>query len=496
MSSSETPYDIEHIAGDGEYAVEVVSGTRHQDRLEWLAQGRGEEPKEYACTAVLTHEPDNPFDANAVSVSILGVRVGFLSRDAAAGFVVAMDTWGFEQASCDAIIEGGWYRNAEDKGDFCVMLDANPDFVPSEFPPADDSLLEAAALPAPTAPAKSGYDIRSMGLGAIATMAMLAAVGAVLWMMPAQRVSHGPAVASRVQAPGPALLASAEPRLNAGGTAALRVNDEQKADTATAMPAEAKEQRNPEPAVVTSTRSVSVASTSAAAQSGARPAPSVAQRATTARSLAPQEPATVAPPIVKAVAGDVPTYEAAATDAAGTPVAESPAGVNSIGQSAIEALPAPAVPEVQTGADPKRPAMVAATSAADEIDPPVATASSPPAPPSPLPRPDPPETAEHDAPPAPTATQTAKPERKARSRYQRERFRGRSRNARSYTRSRSAARSGRSERRPPREEVASTSAAERPPNGIKLPNTPAARMLQGWTNELTSASSQLKRSDQ
>jgi hypothetical protein len=185
MSSSETPYDIEHIAGDGEYAVEVVSGSRHQDRLEWLAQGRGEEPKEYACTAVLTHEPDNPFDANAVSVSILGVRVGFLSRDAAAGVVVAMDTGGFEQASCDAIIEGGWYRNAEDKGDFCVMLDANPDFVPSEFPPADDSLLEAAALPAPTS--RPGVQtLRQAAADAEAALGPLPPLDALIARIPAE----------------------------------------------------------------------------------------------------------------------------------------------------------------------------------------------------------------------------------------------------------------------------------------------------------------------
>jgi len=492
MSSSETPYDIEHIAGDGEYAIEVVSGSRHQDRLEWLAQGRGEEPKEYACTAVLTHEPDNPFDANAVSVSILGVRVGFLSRDDAASFVSAMDTWDFEQASCDAIIEGGWYRHAEDKGDFCVMLDANPDFVPAELPLADDSVLEAAALPAAMAHPRSGFDIRSMGLGAIATIAMLAVVGAVLWMMP--QANHSPLVASRVQSSAPALLASADTRRKEGPTATLRpVNVEKQRDTATATPADAREQRNPEPAVVPSTRSVSVSTASAAAQS----VPSAPPPATTARTLAPQEPAAVAPPIVSTVAGDVPTHEAATTDAVGTQVAETPAGVDSIGQRSIEALPAPAAPEVQTAADRKRPAMVAATPVADEIDPPVTTASSPPAPPSPLPRPDVPETAEHDAPPLPKATQTAKPERKARSRYQRARFRGRSRNARSYTRSRSAVRSSRGERRAPREEVAAPSAPERPPSaGIKLPNTPAARMLQGWTNELTSASSQMKRSGQ
>jgi hypothetical protein len=485
---------MEHIAGDGEYAIEVVSGSRHQDRLEWLAQGRGEEPKEYACTAVLTHEPDNPFDPNAVSVSILGVRVGFLSRDAAASFVGAMDTWDFEQASCDAIIEGGWYRNAEDKGDFCVMLDANPDFVPAEFPPADDSLLEAVALPATTASARSGYAIRSMGLGAIATMAMLAVVGAVLWMMPQQRANYSPAAASRVQAPEPALLASADTRRREGPAAALRpVNDEKQADTATATPAEARERPNPEPAVVTSTRSVSVAAASAA--QSARPAPSVAQRATIARTLAPQEPATVAPPIVSTVAGEGPTHETAAADTAGTQLAETPAGVEAVGERSIEALPAPVASEVQTVSD--RKTVIAATSVADEIDPPVTTASSPPAPPSPLPRPDPPEAAGDDSPPPTAVIRAAQPERKARSRYQRARFNRRSRSARSYTRSRSAVRSSRSERRAPREEVASASAPERPPSaGIKLPNTPAARMLQGWTNELTSASSQLKRSGQ
>jgi hypothetical protein len=106
MAGSETPDGIEFIAGDGDYAIEVISGSRHQDRLEWLAQGRDEDPKDYACVAVLTHEPDNPFDSNAVSVSILGVRVGFFPRDVAADFVDAMEDWDFEQASCDGCAHG------------------------------------------------------------------------------------------------------------------------------------------------------------------------------------------------------------------------------------------------------------------------------------------------------------------------------------------------------------------------------------------------------
>ncbi|MPZ57493.1 MAG: hypothetical protein GEU91_13530 [Rhizobiales bacterium] len=182
MVGSGAANDSAYIAGDGGYVIEVVCGSRHQDALEWLVRGRTEDPTDYACAALLVHEPENPFDPNAVSVTIQGVRVGFLPPEEAAGMVAAMEQWGFDRATCDAVIEGGWYHSADDKGDFGVRLDMNPDFAPTEnvvvdlSPPQPGTALVRVELP------KRGRDLKTILLGAAATFAMFALIGAT-WLV-------------------------------------------------------------------------------------------------------------------------------------------------------------------------------------------------------------------------------------------------------------------------------------------------------------------------
>ena len=205
MPGPDTEEDLAYIAGDGDYAVEVVGGARHQDRLEWLAQGRGEEPTQYTCVAVLTAEPDNPFDPNAVSVSIRGVRVGYLPIAAAAAMTAAMQRWAFERAVCEAMIEGGWYRSAQDKGDFRVRLDANPEFVPASETDDEADVVPPVPAPVAVAPTKAASNIRSVAFGGLATMAMLVAIGAV-WLVvqpDARMTSETAAVASAEPEPEP-----------------------------------------------------------------------------------------------------------------------------------------------------------------------------------------------------------------------------------------------------------------------------------------------------
>jgi len=68
---------------EGYETLEVVGESFHQDALWNLVGGRGD-PAQYVrseIVAVLTTEPDNPYDGNAVAVSIDGLKVGHPSRE-------------------------------------------------------------------------------------------------------------------------------------------------------------------------------------------------------------------------------------------------------------------------------------------------------------------------------------------------------------------------------------------------------------------------------
>lgn len=182
MVGPDSEHDCAFIAGDGEYAIEVVSGSVHQDRLEWLAQGRSENPTEYTCTALLVLDPE--VDANAISVSINGVRVGHLPSDVGADLAAAMQTWGLDRVTCDALIEGGWYRNAEDKSDFRVLLDLNPDAPPKIEPAPVAYPVPVGSTALIVVEPKTAGTARDLAFGAIATAAMLLIIGMVWLLVP------------------------------------------------------------------------------------------------------------------------------------------------------------------------------------------------------------------------------------------------------------------------------------------------------------------------
>jgi hypothetical protein len=185
MVGSQSGGDPAHIAGDGDYAIEVVSESRHQDVLEWIVQGRGEEPADHVCMALLALERGDSGTSPVVSVSIRGVQIGHLPPEAADGLIESMQIWGFARATCEAVIEGGWYRSAEDKGDFSVWLDAHPDFTPVADPGAVDlapALPVAIAVPNANA-RKTGRDLV---FGALATFALMGVIG-IVWLVVDQR---------------------------------------------------------------------------------------------------------------------------------------------------------------------------------------------------------------------------------------------------------------------------------------------------------------------
>jgi hypothetical protein len=390
MVGSEPEDDTAFIAGDGDYAVEVVSEIRHQERLEWLAQGRGEEPAEYDCTALLVHEPDNPFDPNAVSVSIDGVRVGYLPPNVAAGMVAAMRASGIDRATCDGIIEGGWYRNADDKGDFCLRLDINADFARafSSIPLAD----RAPPLPIPAvAPANARNTVYDLVLGAAATVAMLAALGAVwLFVQSESAADRHIAVASppEVAAASPPVprdwtettaLAVGPARSSATGrtqaTAALGALDKPARPIAAGSAPDvskgraavaATEAANDAAALASAKPASALPSSKGNAAVGAPPsrAEIVSRGTLTAPAAAAANRAAIAPAPLVVPEIDPLLHRAVSVTAAPVAVELDPVAAAAIFQSALPPLPKPAPPKAAPDADgSSEPAVIASREA-------------------------------------------------------------------------------------------------------------------------------------
>ncbi|MGH6875935.1 MAG: hypothetical protein ACREHV_01010 [Rhizomicrobium sp.] len=112
------------IAGDGKFRFPVVGESHHQEALERIAGGRTKEGVNHYCAALVTPQPDNPYDPGAVAVYLRGVEVGFLDRNVAPEFAAALAAGGFASAAAQAVIVGGWDGGRNDKGLFGVYLDA------------------------------------------------------------------------------------------------------------------------------------------------------------------------------------------------------------------------------------------------------------------------------------------------------------------------------------------------------------------------------------
>jgi Protein of unknown function (DUF4236) len=125
------PQSAAFVSGDGGYQFEVVGESHYQAELERIVGGRTEDSARYQCVAILTPEPDNPYDPHAVCLSINGEKVAHLSRDWAAKFNAALAANGYAQAACNALIVGGWERGG-DRGHFGIKLDIA---LPLDFKP-------------------------------------------------------------------------------------------------------------------------------------------------------------------------------------------------------------------------------------------------------------------------------------------------------------------------------------------------------------------------
>ena len=112
--------------------LEVVGESFHQEELWFLVGGRRRDPSERIChsvIAVLTPEPDNPHDGNAIAVSINGLKVGHLSRDDARLYLPGLLAWQQRDGRAVALhgeIVGGGIRDDGRLGMLGVFLDVNP----------------------------------------------------------------------------------------------------------------------------------------------------------------------------------------------------------------------------------------------------------------------------------------------------------------------------------------------------------------------------------
>jgi hypothetical protein len=127
------------VRGDGEFGIHVVGTSHHQDALAALCNGRARKSAHHPCAALIAPEPANPHDLHAVAVSIHGIKIGYLERDAAREFDAALRRFGYDDAACAAMIVGGWDRGEDNQGSFGVRLDA---YMPFEIETPQDWFKE------------------------------------------------------------------------------------------------------------------------------------------------------------------------------------------------------------------------------------------------------------------------------------------------------------------------------------------------------------------
>lgn len=86
--------------------IKVAGESFHKANLESISNGRQQHAKEYVAT--LKAEPTNPYDKNAVSVWIKGLKVGYINRIDASRYrdAFAILSQKGVNCSCTAILNG------------------------------------------------------------------------------------------------------------------------------------------------------------------------------------------------------------------------------------------------------------------------------------------------------------------------------------------------------------------------------------------------------
>lgn len=92
------------LIGNREYRVRVVGESFYDENLRILCGPSTDHMRQFAKTAILTLEDNNPHDRNAVRVDVDGLTVGHLSRSDAIRFRAAYSGMPDSQFSCDAVL--------------------------------------------------------------------------------------------------------------------------------------------------------------------------------------------------------------------------------------------------------------------------------------------------------------------------------------------------------------------------------------------------------
>src|SRR5205814_10639045 len=92
------------LIGNRDYAVHVVGESFYEENLRSLCGPATDHMRQFAKTAILTLESDNPYDRNAVIVDVDGLTVGHLSRAAAVWFRSRFGGMSGSRFECDAVL--------------------------------------------------------------------------------------------------------------------------------------------------------------------------------------------------------------------------------------------------------------------------------------------------------------------------------------------------------------------------------------------------------
>lgn len=117
--------EVIQIMGDGSFGVAVVGEASYRKTFEKLFGKRNADGYESTCFATLVPEPSNKYDKNAVQVMIDNKLVGYLDRESARRVVESLKRTNRIGAivKVPALVKGGWYRGADDQGEFGMWID-------------------------------------------------------------------------------------------------------------------------------------------------------------------------------------------------------------------------------------------------------------------------------------------------------------------------------------------------------------------------------------
>lgn len=116
------------VLDGGTVGLEVVGESYYQDNIGALVKEFGR-----AIIAVLTHEPHNEYDSNAIAVMVGGLKVGHLGRDDARRYVPGLKA--LEKAEGQPIaLRGRVLGGDDDRPSFGVWLDHDPEDFGLEAP--------------------------------------------------------------------------------------------------------------------------------------------------------------------------------------------------------------------------------------------------------------------------------------------------------------------------------------------------------------------------